>query len=220
MKTDLQLHRDVVEELRWDPQINEAEIGVSVKGGVVTLSGTVETFAQKSAAERAVERVAGVRAVVEELHVRPTTEHQHGDTDIAHAAVNALSRNIEIPAKKITVKVEGGWITLTGVVDWNYQRLAAEFAVRYLAGVKGLLNLIEVKPAISPAEVKSKIEAALKRNAELDAERIIVDTADGKVTLKGNVRSWTERMDAENAAWAAPGVRQVDDRLLVTPALA
>jgi osmotically-inducible protein OsmY len=220
MKTDLQLHRDVVEELRWDPQINEAEIGVSVKGGVVTLSGTVETFAQKSAAERAVERVSGVRAVVQELHVRPTTEHQHGDPDIAHAAVNALSWNIEIPAKKITVKVEGGWITLTGVVDWNYQRLAAEFAVRYLAGVKGLLNLIEVKPAISPAEVKSKIEAALKRNAELDAERIIVDTADGKVTLEGNVRSWTERMDAENAAWAAPGVRQVDDRLLVTPALA
>ena len=220
MKTDLQLHRDVVEELRWDPQINEAEIGVSVKGGVVTLSGTVESFGQKYAAERAVERVAGVRAVAEELHVRPMTEHQRNDTDIAHAVVNALSWNIEIPAKKITVKVEGGWITLTGVVDWNYQRLAAEFAVRYLAGVKGLLNLIEVKPAISPAEVKSKIEAALKRNAELDAERIIVDTADGKVTLEGNVRSWTERMDAENAAWAAPGVRQVDDRLLVTPALA
>ena len=219
MKTDLQLHKDVIEELRWDPQINEAEIGVSVKGGVVTLSGTVETLAQKYAAERAVERVAGVRAVAEELHVHPTTERQQDDTEIAHAAVNALSWNIEIPAS-ITVKVEGGWVTLKGEVNWNFQRLAAEYAVRYLAGVKGLLNLIDVKPTVTPAEVKSKIEAALKRHAELDAERITVDTTDGKVTLKGNVRSWTERVDAENAAWAAPGVREVDDRLVVTPALA
>lgn len=219
MKTDLQLHKDVIEELRWDPQINDAEIGVSVKGGVVTLSGTVESFGQKSAAERAVERVAGVRAVAEELHVRPTAKHRRDDTEIAHAVVNALSWNIEVPATKITVKVEGGWITLTGVVDWNYQRLAAEFAVRYLPGVRGLLNLIEVKPPVSPAEVKSKIEAALKRNAELDAKQITVDTADGKVTLRGNVRSWTERVDAEHAAWAAPGVKEVDDRLVVTPAL-
>ena len=141
--------------------------------------------------------------VIEELHVRPTTELQQDDTAIAHSAVNALSWNIEAPAEKITVKVEGGWITLKGEVDWNYQRLAAEFAVRYLAGVKGLLNLIEVKPVVSAVEVKAKIEAALKRNAELDAKQISVDTADGKVTLKGNVRSWTERVDAENAAWAA-----------------
>jgi osmotically-inducible protein OsmY len=219
MKTDLQLHKDVIEELRWDPRVNDAEIGVSVKAGVVTLTGSVDTFAQKYAAERAVERVAGVRAVAEELHVRPTTELQQDDTEIAHSAVNALSWNIEVPADKITVKVEGGLITLKGEVNWNYQRLAAEYAVRYLAGVKGLLNLIEVKPAVSPAEVKSKIEAALKRSAELDAKQITVDTADGKVTLKGNVRSWTERVDAENAAWAAPGVREVDDRLVVTPAL-
>jgi osmotically-inducible protein OsmY len=219
MKTDLQLHKDVIEELRWDPRVNDAEIGVSVKAGVVTLTGSVDTFAQKYAAERAVERVAGVRAVAEELHVRPTTELQQDDTEIAHSAVNALSWNIEVPADKITVKVEGGLITLKGEVNWNYQRLAAEYDVRYLAGVKGLLNLIEVKPAVSPAEVKSKIEAALKRSAELDAKQITVDTADGKVTLKGNVRSWTERVDAENAAWAAPGVREVDDRLVVTPAL-
>jgi osmotically-inducible protein OsmY len=219
MKSDLQLHKDVIEELQWDPRVHEAEIGVSVKDGVVTLSGSVETFAQKYAAERAVERVTGVRAVAEELHVRPVTEHQLDDTEIAHAALNALSWNIEIPATKITVKVEGGWITLKGSVEWNFQRLAAEFAVRYMAGVKGLLNLIEVKPAVSPAEVKAKIEAALKRNAELDAERITVDTADGKVTLTGNVRSWTERVDAEHAAWAAPGVREVDDQLVVTPAL-
>lgn len=220
MKADLQLHKDVIEELRWDPRVNEAEIGVSVKDGVVTLTGSVESFAQKVAAERVVERVAGVRAVAEELHVRPAKGLDVSDTDIAHAAVNALSWNIEIPADKITVKVENGWITLKGEASWNYQRLAAEFAVKYLAGVQGLTNLIEVKPVVSAVEVKSKIEAALKRNAELDAERITVDTADGKVTLKGNVRSWTERVDAENAAWAAPGVREVDDRLVVTPAIA
>lgn len=219
MKTDLQLHKDVIDELRWDPRVNEAEIGVSAKGGVVTLTGSVETYAQKFAAERAVERVSGVRAVAEDLHVRPGTAFQHNDTDIAHSAVNALAWNIEVPADKITAKVESGWITLKGEVNWNYQRLAAERAVRYLAGVKGLLNLIEVKPMISPIEVKSKIEAALKRNAELDAKGITVGTADGKVTLEGNVRSWTERVDAENAAWAAPGVKAVDDRLVVTPAL-
>jgi osmotically-inducible protein OsmY len=220
MKTDLQLHKDVIDELRWDPRVNEPEIGVSAKGGVVTLTGSVETFAQKYAAERAVERVTGVRAVAEELHVRPPTALQRNDTDIAHAAVNAIGWDIEVPADKITVKVESGWITLKGEVNWNYQRVAAERVVRYLPGVKGLLNLIDVKPSVSPVEVKSKIEAALKRNAELDAKRITVNTADGKVTLKGNVRSWTERVDAENAAWAAPGVKEVDDRLVVTPVLA
>lgn len=220
MKTDLQLHKDVIEELQWDPRVNDAEIGVSVKSGVVTLTGKVQTFAQKYAAERAVERVAGVRALAEELHVRPATQVKHDDTDIAHSAANALGWNIEVPPGKIAVKVEDGWITLTGGVNWNYQRLAAERAVRYLPGVQGLLNLVEVKPAVSPFEVKSKIEDALKRNAELDAKRISVDTADGKVTLKGTVRSWTERMDAEHAAWAAPGVKEVDDHLLVNPALA
>ena len=219
MKSELQLHQDVIEELRWDPRVNQAEIGVSVKGGVVTLTGSVETFAQKYAAERAVQRVAGVRAIAEELHVRPASSIQPDDTQIAHSAVKALSWNIEVPADKIAVKVEGGWITLKGEVPWNFQRVAAERAVRYLSGVKGLLNLIEVKPAISATEVKSKIEAALKRNAELDAKRITVDTSDGKVTLKGNVRSWTERVDAENAAWAAPGVKEVEDRLVVAPAL-
>ena len=219
MKSDLQLHKDVIEELRWDPRVNEAEIGVSAKGGVVTLTGSVETYAQKFAAERAVERVTGVRAIAEELHVRPTSTRLYDDTEIAHAAVKALAWNIEVPADKVTAKVEGGWVTLRGEVHWNFQRLAAERAVRYLGGVKGLLNLIEVKPVVSAVEVKSKIEAALKRSAELDAKRITVDAADGKVTLKGNVRSWTEREDAENAAWAAPGVKAVEDRLVVNPAL-
>ena len=218
MKTDLQLHKDVLDELRWDPRVNEAEIGVSAKGGVVTLSGSVQTFAQKYAAERAVERVTGVRAVADDLHVRPTGSFLRNDTDIAHSVINALAWDIEVPADKITAKVEAGWITLKGEVNWNYQKVAAERAVRYLGGVKGISNLIDVKPQVSPTEVKAKIEAALKRNAELDAKLINVETSAGKVTLKGNVRSWAERADAEHAAWAAPGVKEVDDRLVVSAA--
>jgi osmotically-inducible protein OsmY len=216
MKTDMQLHKDVLEELRWDPRVKEAEIAVSAKDGVVTLTGSVETYAHKYAAERAVERVAGVRAVADDLTVRPAGSFLRSDTDIAHAAINALTWDIEIPDEKVTVKVESGWVTLKGDVDWNYQKSAAERAVRYLTGVKGVSNLIAVKPAASPVEVKAKIEAALKRNAELDAKLIDVQTVGGKVILKGNVRSFTERQDAERAAWAAPGVKEVDDRLVVT----
>jgi osmotically-inducible protein OsmY len=215
MKTDLQLHKDVIEELRWDPRVNEAEIGVAAKGGVVTLSGSVQTYAQKYAAERAVQRVAGVHGIADELTVRPTGTFLRNDTDIAHSAVNALTWDIEVPSDNITATVESGWLTLKGQVNWNFQKLAAERAVRYLGGVKGIANLIEVKPMVSPVEVKTKIEAALKRNAELDAKLINVETSGGKVTLKGNVRSWAERADAEHAAWAAPGVREVDDRLVV-----
>lgn len=218
MKPDLQLHKDVLDELRWDPRVNEAEIGVAVKDGVVTLTGFVPTFAQKYAAEKVVERIAGVRAVAEDLHVLPTDGFVHNDTDIAHAVVKALASNIEVPPEKVTAAVQGGWITLKGEVSWNYQKAAAERAVRYLGGVKGISNLVEVKPKASPAEVKTKIEAALKRTAEIDAKAIEVQTADGKVTLKGHVRSWAERADAERAAWAAPGVKEVDDRLVVSSA--
>jgi osmotically-inducible protein OsmY len=218
MRTDLQLHKDVLDELRWDPQVNEAEIGVAAKDGVVTLTGVVPTFAQKYAAEKVVERVAGVRAVAEDLQVRPADGFVHNDTDIAHAVVKALAWNIEVPADKIAATVQHGWITLKGEVSWNYQKTAAERAVRYLGGVKGIVNLIEVKPKASWREVKSKIEAALTRNAELDAKLIEVQTAGGKVTLKGHVRSWAERADAERAAWAAPGVKEVDDRLVVASA--
>lgn len=215
MKTDTQLQKDVIDELRWDPRVNEAEIAVSAKGGVVTLTGTVETYAQKYQAERAVERVAGVRAVADDLQVKVIGSLERSDTDIAHAAVNALRWDTEVPDEKLTVKVENGWVTLKGETEWNYQKAAAERGVRYLAGVKGISNQITVRPNASVAEVKSKIEDALKRSAELDAKRIVVETADGSVTLKGTVRSWTERADAERAAWAAPGVKEVHDKLLV-----
>lgn len=216
MKSDMQLHKDVIEEVRWDPRVNEAEIAVSAKDGVVTLTGSVETYAQKYSAERAVERVAGVRAVADDLKVRVPGSLQRTDTDIAHAAVNALKWDIEVPDEKITVTVDAGRVTLKGDVDWNYQKTSAERAVRYLTGVNGISNLIVVKPRVSTTEVKSKIEAALKRNAELDAKLITVEAIEGKVTLKGHVRSWSERSDAERAAWAAPGVKEVDDRLVVT----
>ena len=216
MKSDMQLHTDVIEELQWDPRVKEAEIAVSAKGGVVTLTGWVETYAQKYAAERAVERVAGVRAVADDLVVRPLGTLRRNDTEIAHSAINALEWDIEVPNDKITVKVDSGWVTLKGEVDWNFQKRAAERAVRYLTGVKGITNAIEVTPKVSAVEVKSKIEAALKRNAELDAKRITVETTGDRVILKGNVRSWAERTDAERAAWAAPGVKEVDDRLYVT----
>ncbi len=214
MKTDNKLHSDVIDELAWDPQLRDAEIGVAVKSGVVTLSGTVKSYAQKLAAHAAAERVSGVKALADDLMVRPLTS-KPTDTEIAHAAVNALYWDTEVPNDRITVKVEDGWVTLEGIVPWRYQSESSERAVRYLGGVKGVSNHIKVQPAISTAEVKNKIENALKRSAELDAKRISVEAADGKVTLKGTVRTWAERRDAERAAWSAPGVRQVEDMIVV-----
>jgi len=216
MKSDTQLQKDVIEELRWDPRVKDAEIAVAVKDGVVTLAGSVDSYAQKYAAERAVERVTGVRAIADELKVRAEGPMERSDTDIAHAVVNALKWDIEVPDDRITAEVENGWVTLRGEVDWNYQKTAAERAVRYLTGVKGVSNLITVKPKVSATEVKEKIEAALKRHAELDAKRITVETHGNRVVLKGEVHSWMERSAAETAAWAAPGVADVEDRLVVT----
>jgi osmotically-inducible protein OsmY len=215
MKTDMQLQRDVIDELRWDPAVGRAEIGVAAKDGVVTLSGEVETFAQKYAAEHAATRVGGVRAVAEELTVKLPTATERSDTDLAHAAVTALRWDIEVPDDRVTVRVEDGWIALEGTVEWQYQRTAAVRALRYLTGVKGLTNLITVKPRASVQDIRAKIETALKRSAELDALRIHVEASNGTVRLTGHVRSWAERNDAEQAAWSAPGVSKVEDRLLV-----
>ena len=216
MKTDMQLQRDVLEELKWLPNVLETEIGVSAKGGVVTLTGTVQSYGQKFAAERAVERVSGVRAIADDLKVSLPHARERTDTDIAHAALNALRWNTEVPAMRIQVIVRDGILTLDGETDWQFQRTAAEEAVRFLSGVKGVINRVIVKqPRVSPAEVSRKIEEALKRNATLDAQQIVVEAEGGKVTLRGTVRSWAEREDAENVAWSAPGVTTVDDRILV-----
>lgn len=216
MKTDLQVQKDVIDELHWDPSIRDSEIGVAAKDGVVTLSGSIDSYAEKCAAERAAERVSGVRAVAEDLVVRPLVGFARSDTDIAHAVTRALKWDVQVPDDKIQATIENGWITLTGSVEWKYQKDAAERAVRYLAGVKGVGNLISIKPAhASKFEVGTKIKDALRRAAERDADRITVEASNGRVTLKGTVRSFAERMDAERAAWSAPGVTAVEDRIAI-----
>ena len=215
MKTDQQLRRDVEDELSWDPRISDAEIGISAKDGVVTLSGFVKSYAQRLAAEHAAERVSGVRAVAEELHVKLPGTIDLSDTDIAHRAVNAMKWDVEVPDAKLKVRVDKGWITLEGEVDWNFERQAAERAVRYLTGVKGVSNQIRITPHVSAYDVSARIKEALRRSADTEAAKIEVESQGGRVTLRGSVHSWAERADAERGGWAAPGVTNVEDRLTV-----
>lgn len=214
-RSDLEIQRDVLEELKWDAQLQPNEIGVSVKDGVVTLTGWVDSYLKKWAAEEAAHRVAGVKAVANDIEVKLATERT--DADIAAAAVRALESDAAIPADKIEVTVSKGWITLKGEVEWRYQKEDAERVVRRLAGVKGVTNLIVVKPHSTPVEIKKKIEDALIRNAQLDAERITVEVRGSKVTLRGTVRAWAEREEAERVAWSAPGITSVENQILVEP---
>lgn len=216
MKSNSDLQQDVIDELRWDPSTRDCEIGVAAKDGVVTLSGEVASYAQKLAAEAAAERVAGVRALAEDLKVKLPSSMERSDTDLAHACLNALKWDVDVPDEGLHLKVENGWVTVEGSVGTHFQRQAAERAVRYLTGVKGIINHAAVKPSgVSTTEVGRKIKAALHRSAELDASRIQVEAHDGRVTLKGTVRSWAERTDAERAAWSAPGVTAIDDQIVV-----
>jgi osmotically-inducible protein OsmY len=212
MKTDLQLKQDIEEELLWDPKVNAAQIGVSVDKGAVSLLGSVDTYAEKWAAEDATKRVFGVRTVAQDLTVKILAEHKRSDSDIAAAVQSALKWDVFVP-KTVTAKVQSGWVTLEGQVPWNYQRDAAERSVRYLAGVVGVSNSVTLKPQTSAGEVKEKIKAALQRQATADANSIHIDTSGGKVTLTGHASSWQSIEDAANAAWAAPGVTDVLDQV-------
>lgn len=216
MRGDKELQRDVMAELAWEPRVNATEIGVSVESGVVILNGTVKNYPEKWAAENAAERVKGVKAVTDEITVKLPGDSERNDTDIARAAVNALEWNSAIPRNRVKVLVEKGWITLEGGVEFNFQRSEAETAVRYLLGVIGVTNRITVKPSISAAVVKDQIETALERAAEIDAMKIVVETHGNQVVLRGSVRTWAERDQAEHAAWAAPGVANVQNRIEVS----
>lgn len=215
MKPDDQLQKDVMEELMWDPSVTHEHIGVAVNDGIVTLSGHVPTYFEKSAASKSAHRVAGVKAIVEEIQVRYPGSYHREDEDIASAVLTAFKWNVQIPDERIKVKVSKGWVTLTGEVEWEYQKNASESAVRALTGVLGVINSVEIKPQIQVADIKAKIEKALKRAAERDAERINVEVDGRTITLSGKVRSYAELLDARSAAWSAPGVIDVQDNLVI-----
>jgi osmotically-inducible protein OsmY len=214
MKTDTQLKNDVMDELRWEPTVSSTDITVAADGGVVTLSGSVPHYAEKWAAERATQRVKGVKAIAEGLEVNLTGIHKRSDTEIAQSVVSALKWNVWVP-NEVQAKVENAWVTLTGSVKWGFERSSAEDAVCELMGVKGVSNNITIKSSVQPTAVKEAIEKALKRDAEIDADKITVSSVGGKVTLTGTASSWHERDKAAEAAWNAPGVTEVENNLAV-----
>ncbi|CAM3519000.1 BON domain-containing protein [Paracoccus nototheniae] len=213
---DTDLRADVEDALEFEPATDANQIGVAVQNGVVTLSGHVTTYAARLAAERAVARVKGVRGIAQEVEVRPAGSHLTADDEIARRVLEALAWNSLVPMDSVKVRVAEGHVTLSGRVEWNYQRTAAELAIAGMSGVKGILNSIEITKKASPADVRQRIENALKRDAELDAAGIRVMVHDGTVTLEGKVDCWGDRMAAENAAWAAPGVQRVNDQLRIS----
>ncbi|HEY4836812.1 MAG TPA: BON domain-containing protein [Bradyrhizobium sp.] len=217
MKSDSEIERDVRDELKWDPDLDASDIAVSVKDGVVTLAGFTKSYTDRLEAELAAKRIAGVRAVANDIEVRLPAIDQRPDPDIARDAVSALKAELPISHDRIKVIVKDGWVTLEGAVEWQYQKTTAENAVRKVKGVKGVTNVVTVKPKVQPSELQHKIMEAFKRNAEVDANRITVEANGSEVILKGTVRSWIEREEAERVAWSAPGVTKVEDRIVVSP---
>jgi osmotically-inducible protein OsmY len=211
--TDEEIQENVMDELKWDAKLQPNEIGVTVKDGIVTLTGWVDSFLKKWSAEDVTLKVSGVKAVANDLEVKLASERT--DADIAAAALRALEWDAFVPSDKVQVTVSKGWVTLKGEVEWQYQKQDAERVVRRLLGVKGVSNLITVKPRANPSELKKKIESALVRNAEVDANRLTVDVQGSKAILKGTVRAWAEKEEAERVAWSAPGITSVENRIAV-----
>ncbi|MDL2337768.1 MAG: BON domain-containing protein [Pseudomonadota bacterium] len=215
MKTDAQIKADVTRELEWDTSINSSNVGIAVNHGIVTLSGHLDTYAEKYAIERAVQRVEGVKAVAIELDVKLAPDHKRSDSEIAQAIETAFKWHVFIPGDRIRVKVERGWVTLNGEVDWEYQRAATEKNVRPVMGVVGVTNQITLKAQIPPSDITHRIQEALKRHAEREARNVEVSVNGSIVTLRGKVDSWPERMAAQGATWSAPGITQVVNELRV-----
>lgn len=217
MKSDQEIQQDVMDELRWQPQLAAANIGVAVKNGIVTLSGMVDSYTQKLAAENAVRRVFGVKAIAEDMQIGVSPYYKKTDAEIAESVVSALKWHASVPDEKIKAKVEDGIVTLEGTVEWDFQRMAARNTVSGLLGVRSVINLMKLAPKLSAGDINKKISAALHRSATVDSQKVKVEVSGSKIILRGMVRSHAEKEDAESAAWCAPGVSTVESYLVVEP---